>query len=122
MPDTPPDRPAFPSGSLDLVLLSLIAREPAHGYRLARLIEEVSGGTLGIEEGSLYPALQRLRKKKFVDAKWQQQESGRQVRVYSIAPAGASALRQGIDEWATVTRAIAKFLDKMDGGRRVRLA
>ncbi len=104
------------------MLLSLLKREPAHGYRLARLIEEVSDGRLAVEEGSLYPALQRLRKKKLVVAEWARQDSGREVRIYSLTPAGLKALADGIQEWTSVTGAIAKFLDKLDGGRRVRLA
>ena len=67
MATAPSSRPSFPSGSLDLVLLSLIARQATHGYRLARLIEEVSDGRLAVEEGSLYPSLQRLKKRKLVE-------------------------------------------------------
>lgn len=123
MPDMPSTRPAFPAGSLDLVLLSLIAREPAHGYRLAQLIKEGSKGWLGVEEGSLYPALQRLRKRKLVEADWQTQATGREVRVYWITAAGREALREGTQEWAMMTNAIGKFLDQKiqfalrEGGR-----
>lgn len=123
----PSSRPAFPSGSLDLVLLSLIAKESTHGYRLARLVEEVSGGRLAVEEGSLYPALQRLKKRKLVEAEWQTQENGREVRIYSLTPAGRAALREGIRDWTALTGTIAKFLntklaDRIEGAGHVRLA
>ncbi len=127
MATAPSSRPSFPSGSLDLVLLSLIARQATHGYRLARLVEEVSDGRLAVEEGSLYPSLQRLKKRKLVEAEWQKQENGREVRIYSITPAGKVALREGVQEWTSVTGAIAKFLntklaDKIEGSNRVRFA
>lgn len=123
----PSSRPAFPPGSLDLVLLSLIAKESAHGYRLARLVEEVSGGRLAVEEGSLYPALQRLKRGKLVEAEWQTQESGREVRVYSVTPAGRAALREGVREWTALTGTIARFLnsklaDRIEGSAHVRIA
>ena len=105
----------------------MIARQATHGYRLARLVEEVSDGRLAVEEGSLYPSLQRLKKRKLVEAEWQKQENGREVRIYSITPAGKVALREGVQEWTSVTGAIAKFLntklaDKIEGSNRVRFA
>lgn len=110
-----------PPGTLDMMILSLLVEEPLHGYLLARRIEERSGGVLGIEEGSLYPALQRLRKRKVVSDEWLTQESGRKIRVYSITRAGRKELVQTAGQWRTVNAAVEKIIQSIKGERSVRL-
>ncbi len=111
-----------PPGTLDMMILSLLAEEPLHGYLIARRIEERSGGVLGIEEGSLYPALQRLRKRKAVTDEWSTQENGREVRVYSITREGRAELVESAIRWRMVSSAIQKIIQDIKGDRRVKLA
>ncbi len=111
-----------PPGTLDMMILSLLAEESLHGYLIARRIEERSGGVLGIEEGSLYPALQRLRKRKAVTDEWSTQDSGREVRVYSITRVGRAELVATATRWRLVNAAIEKIIQDIKGGRRVKLA
>lgn len=120
--DMAQDPQSAPAGTLDMMILSLLVEEPLHGYLLARRIEERSGGVLGIEEGSLYPALQRLRKRKAVVDEWLTQENGRQVRAYSITRAGRTELIQSAARWRTVNAAVGKIIQSIKGERSVRLA
>lgn len=111
-----------PPGTLDMMILSLLAQEPLHGYLIARRIEERSGGVLGIEEGSLYPAMQRLRKRRAVSAEWATQESGREIRVYTITREGREELVQSAARWRSVASAIDQIIRSVRGGPNARLA
>lgn len=104
------------------MILSLLAQEPLHGYLIARRIEERSGGVLGIEEGSLYPAMQRLRKRRAVTAEWATQESGREVRIYTITREGRAELAQAAARWRTVAAAVDQIIRSVRGGPNVRFA
>lgn len=122
---TPPSEPTLhgpPPGTLDMMILSLLAQEPLHGYLIARRIEERSGGVLGIEEGSLYPAMQRLRKRRAVTAEWATQESGREVRIYTITREGRAELAQAAARWRTVAAAVDQIIRSVRGGPNVRFA
>jgi PadR family transcriptional regulator PadR len=81
----------FP-GALELMVLQTLTREPMHGYALAQAIKRASRDLLQIEEGSLYPALQRMLKEGWVKARWTTSSTGRRVRVYSITPSGTAHL------------------------------
>lgn len=90
-------------GTLDCLILATLSRDPLHGYAIAQCIQNESGDVLKAEEGSLYPALQRLLVKGWVTAKWATSARNRRVRVYTITPAGRKHL---ISERERVTRAI----------------
>ena len=96
-------------GTLELLVLKTISIEPMHGYAIAQHIKRVSSESLKVEEGSLYPALQRLLLKGLVTAEWRQSEKGRRVRVYRVTPAGKRQM--GEDE--------AGLLAHFDAIRRV---
>ena len=81
----------FP-GALELMILQTLKRQSLHGYALVQAIRQSSGDLLQVEEGSLYPALQRMLKEGWVKAQWTVASSGRKVRVYDITPAGAKHL------------------------------
>jgi transcriptional regulator len=83
----------FP-GALELMVLQTPKREPLHGYALVQVIKQSSGDLLRIEEGSLYPALQRMLKEEWVKAKWTTSSSGRRVRQYAITPKGVTHLQE----------------------------
>lgn len=90
MPDTKP-RDLFP-GALEMMVLRLLKQEPMHGYALVQRIQQASNNLLQVEEGSLYPALQRLLKDDLVDAEWGVSSTNRRVRTYHITKAGIKHL------------------------------
>ena len=97
MPDTT-SRDLFP-GALEMMVLRLLKQEPLHGYALVQRIQQVSNNLLEVEEGSLYPALQRLLKDGLVDAKWGVSATNRRVRVYRLTPAGTKHLTREVSSF-----------------------
>jgi transcriptional regulator len=108
-------RPEIPPGTLDLLILRSISREPMHGYAIVRAIKEQSGSTLLVEEGSLYPALHRLVRLKHVAAEWGVSENNRKARFYRVTPAGRKRLAADTDMWKRVSSAVTAVLE----GRRL---
>jgi len=84
-------RELFP-GALEMMVLQILRLQPMHGYALAQRIKQMSNDLLRIEEGSLYPSLQRLLKQNFVQAEWSQSATNRRIRVYRITRSGAKHL------------------------------
>ena len=101
----------LPPGTLDMLVLRVLATEPLHGYAIAQRIHLLSSQELSVEEGSLYPALQKLLLKGWVKASPAVSETGRQVREYRITAAGRKQLDLELDEYRRVTHAIATLLD-----------
>jgi transcriptional regulator len=91
-------RDLFP-GALEMMILESLRRQPAHGYALVQHIQQRSNDLLQVEEGSLYPALQRLLKAKLVKAEWGVSSTNRRVRTYQITAAGVSHLEQQISSF-----------------------
>lgn len=87
----PKPRDLFP-GALEMMVLRLLKNEQMHGYALVQRIQQASDNLLQVEEGSLYPALQRLLKDGLVDAEWGVSANNRRVRIYRLTPAGARHL------------------------------
>ena len=101
-------RDLFP-GALEMMILRTLKRQPMHGYALAQHIKRTSNDLLQIEEGSLYPALQRLLKAELVRAEWGLSSTNRRVRIYKLTSAGAKHLQ----------REVSKFEQMLDGITRV---
>jgi len=100
-----------PPGSLVLLILRVLATGPLHGYAIAQRIHQLSRSELSVEEGSLYPALQKLLLKGWVKAAPAISETGRQVREYRLTPAGKRQLDVELGEFRRVTTAILTVLD-----------
>ncbi len=97
-------------GSLGLMVLkTLEALGPLHGYRIARRIEQISGNQLAMNQGTLYPALLKLEQAGWIAAKWGESESGRKVKLYSLTAAGRRQLRVQEAEWQQATGIVARF-------------
>ena len=97
-------------GSLGLLVLkTLEALGPLHGYRLARRIEQISGNQLAMNQGTLYPALLKLEHEGWITSTWGQSDSGRRVKVYSLTRAGRRQLRVQEDDWQQATGIVARF-------------
>lgn len=111
------DRHDLLHGSLGLIVLkTLAARGPMHGYRIARQIEEISGHQLALNQGTLYPALLKLEQAKWISAKWTESETGRQVKTYSLTAAGRKQVQVEVDRWRHATGIVAGFLTLQPGG------
>ena len=97
-------------GTLVMVVLRVLARQPLHGYAIAQAIRQLSRDELSVEEGSLYPALQKLLVKGWVKADWRESDSGRRVREYRITTAGRKQLDAELVEYRRMSGAIEWLL------------
>lgn len=99
-------------GTLDFIILQTLRWGPRHGYGLAQMIRAGSSDALQVETGSLYPALHRLAKKKWISAEWSTSENGQRVRVYSLTAAGRKQLIVERDKWEALSRAISGLMQR----------
>ena len=107
--DPTPQRDLFP-GALEMMILQSVRREPMHGYALAQLIKRNSDDLLQIEEGSLYPALQRMLKAGWVAAEWGLSARNRRVRIYKITAAGRKQLDREVSSFERMLQGIARVM------------
>ena len=106
----PTPRDLFP-GALEMMILESLRRQPAHGYALVQHIQQRSNNLLQVEEGSLYPALQRLLKAKLVKAEWTLSSTNRRVRTYEITAAGLRHLEKEISSFERMFQGISLVLN-----------
>ena len=99
-----------PPGTLVMLVLRVLQHDPMHGYAIAQRIHAVTGDVLQVEEGSLYPALQRILVKGWAKAEWGTSESGRRVRFYKLTPAGRKQLESEMSDYERVNAAIRSVL------------
>jgi transcriptional regulator len=112
-----PDKRDVLYGTLGLMVLkTLEALGPLHGYRIARRIEQISGNQLAMNQGTLYPALLKLEQAGWISAAWGASESGREVKVYTLTKAGRRRLRAEEASWQNASDIVARFL-KIEEGR-----
>lgn len=97
-------------GVLDMLVLRTLARQPLHGYGIAKAIQVSSTNAIGIEFGSLYPALKRLEFKGWVASKWEVSEGGRKAKYYRLTAAGRKKLQQEHAEWREFADAVARVM------------
>jgi PadR family transcriptional regulator PadR len=98
-------------GTLDLLILQTLMWGPSHGYGIAQAIRANSGELFGVDAGSLYPALQRLQKQKWLSAEWKVSENKQDVKVYTLTAAGKRQLTQERSRWEQITGAVAGVLN-----------
>lgn len=98
-------------GTLDMLILKALSLGPAHGYGVLLRIEETSEGLLSLEQGSLYPALNRLEDRGAIVSEWGTSENNRRAKFYRLTEAGGSQLRGETDRWAHMVQAVANVLD-----------
>jgi PadR family transcriptional regulator, regulatory protein PadR len=99
----------FP-GALEMMVLQTLQQQPLHGYALVQHIKRTSNGLLQVEEGSLYPALQRMLKVGLVKAKWGLSSTGRRVRIYDLTPAGLKHLEYEVSRFEQMLEGIRLVL------------
>jgi PadR family transcriptional regulator PadR len=97
-------------GTLDLLLLKVIALGPLHGWAIAQRLKQVSGDVLQVSEGSLYPALHKLEHGGWLTAKWQVSDTGRRAKFYTLSRAGRRALDQETADWERLSGAISRVV------------
>jgi PadR family transcriptional regulator, regulatory protein PadR len=102
-------RDLFP-GALEMMILRTLKRQPLHGYALVQHIKRNSNDLLQIEEGSLYPALQRLLKEDLVKAEWGVSSTNRRVRIYKLTPAGTRHLEHEVSRFEKMLEGITRVL------------
>ena len=104
----------IPQGTLDMLLLQILSREPAHGYGIAQRLEQISKSVIQVNQGSLYPALHRLEQKRWLKAEWKQSETGREAKFYSLTTSGWRQLAVEKKSWARLSGAVQLIFDAGD--------
>ncbi len=97
-------------GTLDLLVLKLLEVGPNHGWGLAERLEDVTEGAFCVNQGSLYPALQRLKAKGFVKSRWGVSENARRARYYELTASGGGHLKQELARWARTSGAVNRVI------------
>jgi PadR family transcriptional regulator PadR len=93
-------------GTLDLLILKTIAREPLHGWGIAKRIQALSGDVLSVGQGSLYPALHRLEQQGWIRAEWRDSELGRSAKFYALTQHGRKQLERELKSWNRLSSAV----------------
>jgi transcriptional regulator len=97
-------------GSLDLLVLKTLSLEPMHGWGVSQRIQQISKGTLEVNQGSLYPALQRLEKSGLITSDWDTSDNNRRARYYKLTASGRRALGEELESWRTFAAGLETVL------------
>ena len=98
-------------GTLDLLILKTIAREPLHGWGVAKRMQALSGDVLSVGQGSLYPALHRLEQRGWIAAAWRDSDLGRSAKFYSLTRQGRRQLERELESWERLSSAVRLLLE-----------
>ena len=96
----------IPQGTLDMLILHVLSREPLHGYAIAQRVQQMSREAVRVNQGSLYPALHRLEQKRWLKAEWRPSETGREAKFYALTRAGHKQLAIEKASWDKLTVAV----------------
>jgi transcriptional regulator len=97
-------------GTLDMLILKVVAFGPIHGYAISQRIQQISRDFFQVPEGSLYPALHRLEDRGWLQAKWEETETGRDAKFYALTRAGRKRLSAEMDNWERLSEAVGLIL------------
>lgn len=100
----------LPQGTLDLLILKILAPEPQHGWAISERIQQVTSDVLRIKEGSLYPALHRLERRGWIKPKWGVSENNRRAKYYELTRSGRKQLGTEENDWQKLTAAVRQVL------------
>lgn len=106
----------LPQGTLDLLILKVVALGPVHGYAIAQRLQQVSRDVVQVPQGSLYPALHRLEYRGLVKADWKQTETGREARFYRLTRKGRQQMEAESASWERLAEAVKLILKMSEGG------
>ena len=99
-------------GTLDLLILKTLSREPLHGWAVAKRMLELSDDVLAVQQGSLYPALHRLEQQGWIEAEWKDSKLGREAKFYALTREGRQQLERELDSWKRLSSAVGLLLKK----------
>src|SRR5438270_13068241 len=111
-----PEKFDLPQGTLDLLILKIVALGPVHGYAIAQRLQQVSRDVVQVPQGSLYPALHRLENRGFLAADWNETETGREAKFYRLTRKGRAQLESEAASWERLTEAVGLILKLSEGG------
>jgi PadR family transcriptional regulator PadR len=97
-------------GTLDLLILKSLAREPLHGWGIAKRILQLSDDVLSVQQGSLYPALHRLEQQGWIDSDWKNTDLGREAKFYALTRDGKKQLELEVEQWRRLSSAVGLLL------------
>jgi transcriptional regulator len=106
----PTDKSDLLQGTLDMLILKIVALGPVHGYGISLRIRQISKEVLQVQQGSLYPALHRLEKRGWLTAEWGESENGRQAKFYKLSPKGRKQLQAEESNWERLARAVTQIM------------
>lgn len=98
-------------GTLDVLILKIVALERMHGYGISQRIQQISRDVLRVNQGSLYPALQRLQQRGWIVSEWGESENNRRARFYRLTRAGRKRLQEESQEWERLSAAVTRILE-----------
>ena len=104
------ERLELPQGTLDLLILKAVALEPIHGWAISERLQQISSEAIQVQQGSLYPSLHRLERKRWVKAKWAISENNRRAKFYELTPIGRKQLAAETVQWRKLTTAVDQIL------------
>jgi PadR family transcriptional regulator PadR len=107
----PSEKSALLQGTLDMLILKVVALGPIHGYGVSQRIRQISKEVLQVQQGSLYPALHRLEKRGWIEAEWGESEHGRQARFYKLSARGRKQLTAEEVNWRRLSEAVGLILE-----------
>ena len=110
-----PPKSDLPQGTLDMLVLKVVAHGPLHGYAIAQRIKQVSNDVLQVPQGSLYPALHRVENRGLLRAEWKASETGRDAKFYRLTAKGRKHLQAETESWARLAEAIQLILEGAGG-------
>ena len=105
------DRLDLPQGTLDLLILKALSLGPMHGWAVSERLQDVSRGTLQVQQGSLYPALHRLERRGWIRAEWGASDNNRRAKFYELTASGRKQLAADTKAWARLTNAVGLVLE-----------
>ena len=106
----------LPQGTLDLLILKVVALGPVHGYAIAQRLQQVSRDVVQVPQGSLYPALHRLENRGLLTADWKETDTGREAKFYRLTRKGRAQLETEAVSWERLTEAVGLILKMSKGG------
>lgn len=105
----------IPQGTLDLLVLKVVALGPLHGYAIAQRLQQISRDVLQVQQGTLYPALHRLENRGLLAAEWKLSDTGREAKFYRLTRRGRAQLDRETESWRRLTEAVGLVLRTAEG-------
>jgi PadR family transcriptional regulator PadR len=110
------DRSDLPQGTLDLLILKVVALGPVHGYAIAQRLQQTSKDVVQVRQGTLYPALHRLENRGVLASEWRESETGREAKFYKLTRKGRALLETEAASWRRLSDAVGMILKLSEGG------